>query len=189
MKPAHNPGVKLTYDDLLLFPGDGLRHELIDGEHYVTPAPNVRHQEISGRLFLLIGGWLQDHPLGRLFYAPLDCTFSMFDVVEPDLLYVSNARAPGLLGGRHVMGAPALVVEIASRGTRRRDETIKRHLYDRSEVQEYWIVDPDANVIRVYVRRGGRFAKPLELSRDAGDVLTTDLFPGLKIPLARVLGE
>jgi Uma2 family endonuclease len=70
------------------------------------------------------------------------------------------------------------VVEIASPGTRRRDETIKRQLYDRSEVQEYWVVDPDANVIRVYVRRGGRFAKPV-----------ADLFPGLMIPLARVLGE
>jgi Uma2 family endonuclease len=86
------------------------------------------------------------------------------------------------------MGAPDLVVEIASPGTRRRDETIKRQLYDRSEVQEYWVVDPDANVIRVYVRRDGRFATPRELSREAGDVLTTELFPGLTIPLARVLG-
>jgi Uma2 family endonuclease len=180
--------VKLTYDDLLLFPDDGLRHELIDGEHYVTPSPNLRHQEISGRFYLLIGSWLQEHPLGRLFYAPLDCKFSTFDVVEPDLLYVCNARAPELLSGRHVMGAPDLVVEIASPGTRRRDETIKRQLYDRSEVQEYWVVDPDANVIRVYVRRDGRFATPLELSREAGDVLTTELFPGLTIPLARVLG-
>ena len=47
--------MKLTYDDFLLFPDDGQRHELIDGEHYVTPSPNIRHQDISGRLHLLIG--------------------------------------------------------------------------------------------------------------------------------------
>lgn len=91
--------VKLTYDDFLLFPDDGQRHELIDGEHYVTPSPNIRHQDISGRLHLLIGNWLSTHRLGRVFYAPLDVRFSMFDVVEPDLLYVSNERAAELLAG------------------------------------------------------------------------------------------
>ncbi len=85
--------VKLTYDDFLLFPDDGQRHELIDGEHYVTPSPNIRHQRISKRLLVLIDVWLQEHPLGEVFYAPLDVRFSMFDVVEPDLLYVSNERA------------------------------------------------------------------------------------------------
>jgi Uma2 family endonuclease len=75
--------VKLNYDDFLLFPDDGQRHELIGGEHYVTASPNIRHQEISGRLYLLIGTWLKAHPLGRIFYAPLAVRFSMFDIVEP----------------------------------------------------------------------------------------------------------
>src|SRR4029077_14176034 len=88
-----NPGVKLTYDDFVLFPDDGKRHELIDGEHYATPSPNIRHQQISINLTLLIGSWLETHPKGRLFYAPLDVVFSNFDVVEPDLLYVSNERS------------------------------------------------------------------------------------------------
>src|SRR3990170_146548 len=105
-------GVKLTYDDFLLFPDDGKRHELIDGEHYVTPSPSIRHQEISGRLHLLIGAWLEEHPVGKIFFAPLDVLFSKFDVVEPDLLYVSNERAATLLAGQHVTGAPDLVVEI-----------------------------------------------------------------------------
>jgi Uma2 family endonuclease len=72
--------VKLTYDDFLLFPDDGKRHELIDGEHYVTPSPNTRHRRISGRLYLLVGSWLQDHPVGQLFYAPFDVVFSRFDM-------------------------------------------------------------------------------------------------------------
>ncbi len=183
------PGVKLTYDDFLLFPDDGQRHELIDGEHYVTPSPNIRHQEISGRLYLLIGTWLKTHPLGRVFYAPLDVRFSIFDVVEPDLLYVSNERATELLAGQHVSGSPDLVVEIGSPSTRQRDETIKRRLYESATVVEYWIVDPDIDVIRVYRRDGERFARPVELSREAGDVLRTPLFPGLDIPLAHVFGD
>jgi Uma2 family endonuclease len=185
---ASDPGLKLTYDDFLLFPDDGKRHELIDGEHYVTPSPNIRHQEISGRLYLLIGAWLQTHPVGKIFYAPLDVLFSRFDVVEPDLLYVSNERAESLLAGQHVTGAPDLVVEIASPGTRKRDETIKRRLYERSGVTEYWVVDPDLEAIRVYRRAGDRFARAVELSSEAGDVLTTTLLGELEIPLSGVFG-
>ena len=180
---------KLTYDDFLLFPDDGQRHELIDGEHYVTPSPNIRHQDISGRLHLLIGTWLMEHPVGRIFYAPLDVLFSRFDVVEPDLIYVSNERAAELLAGQHVTGAPDIVVEIGSPGTRKRDETIKRQLYDRGSVVEYWVIDPETDVIRVYRRDGGRCGRTIELSREAGDVLATPLLLGLEIPLSRVFPE
>jgi Uma2 family endonuclease len=181
--------VKLTYDDFLLFPDDGQRHELIDGEHYVTPSPNLAHQRISRRLLILIGSWLREHLIGEVFGAPLDVLFSKFDVVEPDLLYVSSSRAATLLAGQHVTGAPDLVVEIGSPSTRKRDETIKRRLYERSDVVEYWIVDPETEVIRVYARAGDHFGRARELSHEAGDVLTTPLLDGLEIPLARVFGE
>ena len=183
VRPA--PDVKLTYDDFLLFPDDGKRHELIDGEHYVTPSPNTRHQRISGRLYLLIGNWLETHPVGQLFYAPFDVVFSNFDVVEPDLLYMSNARAAEILTVKHVAGVPELVIEIGSPGTRKRDETLKRRLYERTGVTEYWVVDPDLDAIRVYRRSTEGFDRPVELSAEAGDVLTTPLLAGLEIPLAR----
>ena len=185
-RSAGDPSLKLTYDDYLQFPDDGKRHELIDGEHYVTPSPNLRHQKISGRLYLLIGTWLSTHPVGEVYSAPLDVLFSRFDVVEPDLLYVSNERAPELLSGQYVTGAPDLVIEIGSPGTRRRDETIKRSLYQRSNVLEYWVVDPDIDAIRVYRRSGERLARAVELSAEAGDVLTTALLPGLEIPLSHI---
>jgi Uma2 family endonuclease len=122
-----------------------------------------------------------------VFVAPLDVIFTRHDVAEPDLLYVSNERAAALLAGQHVTGAPDLVVEIGSPGTRRRDETIKRRLYEREGVTEYWVVDPDIDVIRVYTPTGnGRFGRPTELSSEAGDVLRTPLLPGLEIPVARV---
>ncbi|HVZ22016.1 MAG TPA: Uma2 family endonuclease [Vicinamibacterales bacterium] len=118
VKPAA-AGMKLTYDDFVLFPDDGKRHELIDGEHFATPSPNVRHQTIIGALHLLIANHLEAHPTGRVFLSPLDVIFTEFDVVEPDLLYVSHARDEAL-SGTHVRGVPELVIEVASESTRTR---------------------------------------------------------------------
>jgi Uma2 family endonuclease len=180
--------VKLTYDDFLLFPDDGKRHELIDGEHYVTPSPNTRHQKISGRLYLAIAKWLEADPIGEVFYAPFDVVFTRFDVVEPDLLYMSRERAAQILTEKHVTGAPEIVIEINSPGTRKRDETIKRRLYEREGVGEYWVVDPELDLIRVYRRTegDGAFGRAVELRADSDDVLATPLLPGLEIPLQRI---
>ena len=188
MKPA-SPGVKLTYDDFLLFPDDGKRHELIDGEHYVTPSPNTRHQRISGNLYWLLRSHLEQHAIGQLFYAPYDVVFSDVDIVEPDLLYLSNARAVEVLTPLHAKGVPELVVEIASKSTRKRDETIKRRLYERVGVSEYWVVDPAIDVIRMYRRVDERFGRAVELSREADDVLTTPLLPDLQLPLRGVFKD
>lgn len=181
-------GVKLTYEDFLLFPEDGKRHELIDGEHYVTPCPNTKHQRVSGNLHWLIRSYLEQHRIGQLFYAPFDIVFSQFDVVEPDLLYMSNERAATILTSKHVEGTPELVIEIGSPSTRKRDQTIKRRLYQRSGVSEYWVVDPKLDVVRVY-RSATVFERPLELSREAGDVLATPLLPGLELTLADIFKE
>ena len=182
----HRSGVKLTYDDFLLFPDDGKRHELIDGEHYVTPSPNPRHQRILGELHLAIGNYLKQHPIGEVFFAPLDVVISNFDIVEPDLLYLSRERATQVLVPEHVRGVPELVVEVASKGTRTRDETIKRALYERAGVSEYWVVDPAIEVVRVYLRAAEGFLRPIELRRDKDDSLTTSLLPGLAIPLTLI---
>jgi Uma2 family endonuclease len=183
------PGVKLTYDDFVRFPDDGMRHELIDGEHYVTPAPKYRHQIILGNLHLLIASWLEDHRIGRVILSPFDVLMSDFDVVEPDLLYVSNDRAKTVLTEKYAQGVPELVVEIASPSTRRRDDGIKRRLYKRVGVTEYWFVDPDVDRIRINRRDGDTFGRPIELSREHGDVLTTPLLPGLEMPLARIFRD
>jgi Uma2 family endonuclease len=161
---------------------------LIDGEHYVTPSPNTRHQDICGTLYLLIRSWLEDHPVGRVFFAPYDVVLSDVDVVEPDLLYLSNQRAVEVLTPLHAKGAPELVVEISSKATRKRDETIKRRLYERAGVSEYWVVDPEIDVVRVYGREGAGFGRAIELSREAGEVLSSPLLPGLEMPLRRFFG-
>jgi Uma2 family endonuclease len=185
VRPASTPSVKLTYEDFLNFPDDGKRHEIIDGDHYVTPSPVTKHQAVALNLTMALGSYLRQHPIGVVFFAPLDVVFSDFDVVEPDLLYISRARV-GVLTDRHVRGAPDLVVEILSPGTRKTDETTKRRLYERFDVPEYWVVDPELDAIKVYRRVEGAFARVAELRTETGDTLTTPLLPDFSAPLAEL---
>src|SRR5439155_12410008 len=111
------------------FRDDGKRHEIIDGEHYVTPSPSTKHQRIVTRLAAAVVHFLDEQPLGEVFVAPFDTVLSELDVVEPDLLYISRAHAR-VLTEEHVRGAPDLVVEIVSPSTRKTDEVTKRKLYE-----------------------------------------------------------
>jgi Uma2 family endonuclease len=178
--------VKLTYDDFVHFPDDGKRHELIDGEHHVTAAPNTKHQRVVTRLTGLLWPFVQSRRLGEVFVAPFDVVFSDTDVVEPDLLFVAKAREADVLTDAHARGAPDLVVEIGSPSTRKRDETIKRRLYERYGVAEYWVVDPELDEVKVYRLVDGRYTRCAELSLERADVLTSPLFPGLELPLADI---
>jgi Uma2 family endonuclease len=178
---------KLTYDDLLAMPEDDLRHEIIDGAHYVTPSPGRWHQRAVGNLFRLIGNHLEQKPVGEVYLAPFDIVFTMFDVVEPDLVFVSAERL-SIITDKNIGGAPDLVIEVLSPTTSRRDLGVKRSLYDRGEVSEYWVADPDGETVQVFRRLGDRLAPTGTLARAADDVLTSGLLPGLELPLARIFG-
>ncbi|MFL6192631.1 MAG: Uma2 family endonuclease [Thermoanaerobaculia bacterium] len=178
---------KLTYDDYVLIPEDGQRHEIIDGEHYVSPAPVPRHQIVGLRLKTRLFPFVQDRGLGQVLDAPTDVLFSRFDVVQPDLLYISNERAE-ILTEKNVQGAPDLVVEILSPSTRDNDEGIKLDLYERSGVLEYWIFDPVLKKAQVYRRVGDRLQIVANLSAEGEDVLTTPLLPALELPMTEIFG-
>jgi Uma2 family endonuclease len=175
---------KLTYADYVRFPEDGLRHEIIDGEHYVTPSPATRHQRISRNLLHLIQTYLDGHPAGELLAAPFDALLSDFDIVVPDLLYLSNERAR-FLTSKNLQGPPDLVIEILSPSTKSRDKRLKRDLYERVGVREYWMVDPERDLVDVYRNNSGVFEPPVSFGRH--DVLTTSLLPEFELPLDRVL--
>ena len=183
MERGHS-STKLTYADYVLFPDDGLRHEIIEGEHYVTPSPATQHQRISRELLHLIMSYLDTHPIGEVFCAPFDVLLSDTDIVVPDLVYVSRRRAR-LVTEKNLQGASDLVIEILSPSTRPRDERLKRDLYERAGVDEYWLVDPERDVVEVYRRGAGGFQPPLRYARP--DVVTTPLLPGLHLPLDKIL--
>ena len=187
MPSSTRPDARLTYADFLLFPDDGKRHELIDGEHYVTPSPNLRHQELLGRLHFAFADHLRTHSSpGKVYFAPLDVVFSEWDVVEPDLIFVAGDQ-PEILTDKNIVGAPALVAEILSPRTRKRDQQIKRRLFERSGVREYWMVDPDRNTIVIHRRDdSGAFPRVAGLTAAENAVLTTPLLQGFSLPLTQL---
>jgi len=184
MRSPSRPDTRFTYDDFLRFPDDGKRHEIIDGEHHVTPSPDTRHQKLVGRLYFAIESALRAHPCaGQIFVAPFDVILTNRDIVEPDLVFVAGDQGD-ILTDRNVQGTPALVIEILSRGTRKRDEQMKRRLFERTGVREYWLVDPELDLVKVFRReKDGSFPRVAELSGQSGGVLTTPLVAGFALAL------
>jgi len=173
---------KLTYEDYLLFPEDGRRHELIAGEHYVTPAPTTRHQRLLARLFRVLNEQVEKYTLGEVLFAPVDVVLSPEDVVQPDLIFLSNSRRQRLTA-KNIQGAPDLVVEVISDASRRLDKKLKRALYSRYDVREYWLFDPELRIAEIYRRGGENHLVKVAEYEDTGE-LTSTLFPGLTLDLA-----
>ncbi len=175
-----NPAVKFTYEDYQHTPEDK-RYELLDGELIVVPAPNLEHQRIDARLGVLLYTFVEQRGLGEVFFASCDVVLSNTDVVQPDLLFVSNERAHLLLGGDNVLGAPDLVVEILSPSTAGRDRTLKRALYAKHGVKEYWLVDPDARTVTV-LRLGGNAFEVVAIYGE-GQTMTSPTLTGFAVDL------
>ena len=174
---------RLSYDDFCLLPEDGKRREIIEGELFVTPSPQTPHQRAVTRLSAYLWQYVDSHKLGEVFAAPFDVVFSEFDVVEPDLLYISNGRA-SVLTNKNVQGAPDLVVEILSETTEKTDRTIKLKLYGKFGVQEYWMIDPEGPSAEIY--RRGPEGLDLDAKLASTGALTSPLFPGFSLPLKRL---
>ncbi len=144
------PATRITWHDVLTMPEDGNRYEAIGGELYVTPPPKNLHQWILTNLFIALVDLLMKPGHGRVFTAPIGVEFPGSDEgVQPDILFVSAERLY-IVTEDWIRGAPDLVIEILSPSTARRDRTVKRELYRRHAVAEYWIVDPDAQQVEVW---------------------------------------
>lgn len=149
-----------TVQDYEGFPDDGTRYEIIEGDLYMTPAPSLDHQDLSGRLHLILAAWVSKGAGGRLYYAPVDVHLAFDTVVQPDLLWISPERVPLILKDR-VRGAPDLVIEILSPSTARTDQTVKRERYALHGVREYWLVDPGQKSLTILSLREGGFVSHL----------------------------
>lgn len=172
--------VKLTYDDYLHFP-ESTRWELIDGEALVAPSPNTEHQEIAGDLYWQISSYLRAHAGGRVFVAPYDIVLSDHDVVQPDIVYVAADR-DHIITEANIQGTPSWVVEVLS--DPHRDRQLKRQIYERSRVPEFWIVDPGQRLLEVYRLSGDEYPDPRILSVPA--TASPQALPDLEIDLARI---
>jgi len=174
---------RLTYEDYCLLPNDGKRYEIIDGELFVTPSPLRRHQKVLANLLYYLTEFVKKLDLGEVYPAPFDVVFSSFDVVEPDILYVSKARA-SVMTEKNIQGAPDLVVEILSESTAKIDRTTKLKLYARYGVAEYWVIDPASCSVEIYRLVPGGYELAAQL--DSSQSLTSPLFLGFTLPLIRL---
>ena len=147
----------LTYDDYLTFPdSDGIRKEIIEGELFMSPAPAMKHQSISKKIFRILDDYITKNNLGEVWYAPCDVIFSNINVMQPDILFISNENYK-ILTALYIKGAPDLIIEILSPSTIENDRIYKKLVYEKFGVKEYWIVDPQEEIIEVWALKDTRF--------------------------------
>jgi len=172
---------KLTYEDYAALPTDGRVHQIIDGEHVVNPAPTPYHQRVSSRILVQLIVQLQEPGLAEVLPAPIDVQLSETDIVQPDLVVLHRANLH-IVTPTKIKGAPDLVVEVLSPSTARVDRVLKRELYRRAGVAEFWIVDPDEHMLEQLRLEDGDY-RPL--GRHAEEVVYAGL-PQVRIDLRRV---
>jgi len=191
-QPAWANDRRYTYGDYLTWQ-DGKRYEIIDGLVYnMSPAPYRRHQEVIRELVLQIGSFMKGRKCA-LFFAPFDVRLPKDEeadgdietVVQPDLVVVCDLKK---LDERGCKGAPDLAIEVVSPFSVDRDRKIKKWLYERSGVKEYWIVDYIEKTVEVYLlNEEGKYNKPKIYVE--GDKAPVDIFQDLTIDLTLVFEE
>lgn len=144
------PATRITWRDVLTMPEDGNRYEAIGGQLYLSPPPKNRHQRVSMKLAAALFELVDRPGHGVVLEAPVGVEFpETGEGVQPDILVIASARR-AILTEEWVQGPPDLVIEILSSSTARRDRTVKRDLYQRQRVAQYWIVDPEAKQVEVW---------------------------------------
>jgi Uma2 family endonuclease len=183
---ASKIGPLLTVADLDAFPqDDGNRYELLEGELYVSCAPGIPHQRVLFNLIVAFGDYLKANPVGILVPGA-GAIFSDYDAVIPDLAFVRHERWNEVVTGERFTGALDIVIEIVSPGSenRRRDLSVKRKLYAKYGVAEYWLVDSQNQSI-IVLRLGERgLAEAANLTGD--DELSSPILPGFQLKSSAV---
>lgn len=186
---ANRSRMRWTYAEFARLPSErGMRHEVIDGELVVTPAPGLRHQRVVTELVVRLHAFVRDSGLGEVFVGPVDVLLADGDFIEPDILFVRTEKAH-LFSDRGIEGPPDLIVEVLSPSTAARDRGLKLDRYRHFGVPEYWVVDPDGRSIEVWDLAAGA-AAPAVLGPD--DTLRWDpagSTRALEIPVGDVVAE
>ncbi len=175
-----------TYTDLAEMPDDGNRYEIIAGELVVSAAPTTNHQLVVTALTSLLWLYASDRRLGRVFTAPTDVVLSRYNVIEPDVVFVSADRLQ-IVGDKAILGPPDLVIEVLSPRSRGYDLVRKKAMYATAGIPEYWIADPIHHTLSIFTLRNGEYcqveqagdlARSLVLS--GFEVMHSEVFAGLK---------
>ncbi len=178
------PQGKWTYEDYRRLPDDGWRYEIIEGELYMSPAPEPIHQEYGGEMFAALRDFGKKHNAGKAYMAPIDVIlFDLATPVQPDVLFICKERLHVVKKGR-IEGAPDVVVEVLSPSNWLIDRREKFQAYAKSGVREYWIVNPLARTIELFVLRENRY----ELIGKYGDgeTVRSEVLSGFEVKVDEV---
>jgi len=170
-----------TYEDLLAIPDDGMRRELFDGVLVMTPSPALAHQLAIARIFVALHDWARN--IGwTVVTGPIGLYQDRRNYVEPDVILLAPDHPENVEGeGMYLACPPAVVVEVSSPSTRRRDLTIKADWYRRFGVPEYWFVDLKRRMVVAHRMREGRYDVESLIGEAA---LTSSLLPGFTVAVA-----
>ncbi len=158
------------------------RYEIIAGLRYdFLSSPKYVHQKILTNFHL--GFHAACSMNGEILLAPMDVHFDEDNIVQPDVIYIANENL-GIIRDGFVFGVPDLLVEILSESTGRRDKTVKKALYERSGVREYWLVDPIYRIVEQFVLTDQRYQ--LEATLTEEERLTSPTIPCLTIELSAI---
>jgi Uma2 family endonuclease len=170
-----------TYAEYCRIPPDGKRHEIIDGRHYVNPAPGPSHQSAAGRIYFELLRLVEKAGKGRVYISPIDLHLGGGTVVQPDVVLLTERNA-AIVGPQKLTGVADLVVEVLSPSKRAYDAATNRERYERAGVREFWVVDADERTVRQFVLRGGRYGA----GRVCRETVTLRVVRGVTVDLREV---
>jgi len=171
--------IKFTYEDYLHLPDDK-RYELVEGELKMVPSPTPFHQDILRRLLRILDEYVTTYNLGKVYISPIDVVLSQENVLQPDILFIFKDRI-NIVTDKNIQGAPDLIIEILLPTTEYQDREIKRKLYAKFGVKEYWLVNTQEKKIEV-MRLGQAGFETVE-RYGKGNILKSSLLPGLEVNL------
>lgn len=178
---------KVTLDEYLSLPETTVPHELVDGELRLPAAPSPWHQTILNRIARALEDFVESRNLGLVFRAPVDVILDSASalVLQPDIIYIRRER--GRIVRERIEGAPDLVIEVLSPGTRDYDRTEKSTRYAAAGVTEYWLADLENRTIEI--RRLDQRPPVTVAVFTASDTLTSPLLSGFTLPVASVFAR
>jgi Uma2 family endonuclease len=168
------------YASYAAIPSDGKRHEILEAEHFVNPAPSIYHQQVSRRLQFDLYQQIELTGLGVVIDAPVDVQLADSTIVQPDLVIVAHSNMH-IITPIKIKGIPDLIVEILSPSSLDYDMVKKRAIYERYGVPRYWIVDPDEHLIHDLKLHDRSYKATIETSR-----ISLSLFPSVSVDLSKV---
>ena len=134
-------------------------YEIIEGEKIMAPAPNMGHGSVVSNLIATIGVYAKINKLGICFSDHMDVHFPDGNLFQPDFIFISASKENLFIGNKRITfhGVPDMVAEIFSHSTMKRDRTIKKDVYERNGVKEYWMIDPWREAVEIYLLRDGKY--------------------------------